>query len=87
MTNEVYDMINIKAVSTGKSKSEIIQEIVQNGVQIIFVENQYIEQKDKLGLELCDFISVNVRKNTLVVVQVMDRPLCATVLCALISNW
>ena len=42
MTNEVYDMINIKAVSTGKSKSEIIQEIVQNGVQIIFVENQYI---------------------------------------------
>ena len=83
MTNEVYDMINIKAVSVGKSKSEIIQEIVQNRVQIIFVENQYIEQKDKLGLELCDFISVNACKNILVVVLMMDRPLYETVLRAL----
>ena len=87
MTNEVYDMINIKAVSVGKSKSEIIQEIVQNRVQIIFVENQYIEQKDKLGLELCDFISVNACKNILVVVLMMDRPLCATVLHALCLEW
>ena len=53
LIDEYYNMVQIKADGTGESKSEIVSKLAKDGALLIIVENQYYENKDAFGRDIC----------------------------------
>lgn len=65
LIQEYYDMVQVMADGTGKTRSDIIEDLAKTGALLIFVSDEYIRSRDQHGQVMCEMLKLyNVEVKT-----------------------